>query len=391
MSRKRRLVSMFLLLFAATTAAGAEASRTAEDARGLPRLLAVDAGDLRVLPATIATLSPQLLIESSSLSYDFPVSELAGTDDLGLALAGRRIRFGYLLDGPSQNLVMGGPGGWGATVGFVDGYYRDENYRYYDDDYASREDYEDWERAFRLGLGWRKTGSGGRLFEIGVAGSLIQAERDVGALLLRNGETTEYSLRWKADHGAGFETTLRTLSPDPGLQAALRFRYEDLHPEAEPVEFEPRLIRRGAAADLGWRVDIAPLDDVVIGVTASWWREQETTFTQYEWERVLEAERIRYDGAIFVSVEEKIREQLVVRGGFRGPARFRIDKTRSYEQKGEEYLLNDESRRSTGSTLAPQIYLGAGWVWKQLTVDAQVDRRLDLYRPLIRWSARFEF
>jgi hypothetical protein len=327
----------------------------------------------------VSRLAPQVFVETVS-----------GRGDVVLALGGRTVRFGYLNDDDRHNLVVGGPGGWGAVLGFKDDYDRQKRYSYYDEDDYWREDIESWERSLRLALGWRGETAAGRLFEAGISGSLIQGEGDAEIVELDHGDLETYEVRWKAQHGLGFGIALRTLAAGGGLQAAVRFSYADLDPEDEEARLDPRIIRRQAGLDLGWRVDVGSLDDVVAGATVTWSNEETSSFYSL-YTPVIQEESTDYRGALFFSIQERLRDDLVVRGGFRGPAYFSIDKQRRYRRDDQEIVVDDEHQESRGATQSPAVYLGVSWTWKELTVDGRVDTDLDLWSPLIGWAASWRF
>ncbi len=380
MFRSIRFLCLIAFVAALAGAPAAEASRAAEDSRGLPRLLEADATDVLYFPAVVSDLAPQVLVDA-----------YAGSGDYGLALGGRRVRYGYVNDDDRHNLVVGGPGGWGAILGFKDAYERQENFYRYDEDSFHRDDNENWERSLRLALGWKTETAAGRRFEVGVSGTLLQGESDAEALAVSNGNVSSIELRWKADHGLGFGIALRTLAADGGLQAAIRFDYADLQPEEEVPRFRPEVIRRAAGLDLGWRTTFGNLDDAVIGVSLAWTKDLKTVFLDSSSRPAQFLEETRYVGVVFVSLEERLREDLVARGGVHAPADFYIDKRRTFERDDEEYILGDERKTSRGSTDSPELYLGAGWTWKSLTFDARVDTYLDLSSPVVGWAASWEF
>ena len=383
MTVKQRWAAVWVLAMSGLLAAGpVHASRAALESRALPAALAPDASALFLYPALAGASESQVLLD----------------DDLVLALIGTGVRYGYLVDGNTHNLIVGGPSGWGLTLGFRDAYTSRDDERVYlvrnggtnplPLRSAQADMFENAERTFRLGLGWRVGDPDGRILEIGTAGALIQGEGESAYIHIDDdGDIDSASVRFDADSGLGGEIGIRTLAADSGFLAAARFSYEDLRPKwSGPVSFD--MVSKSLALDLGWRLSDERLDDLVIGLSVGW-TEWTTVMMSggYSSTSIRAVETTVYSGGLYLSGEKTVATDLVVRAGVRAPATFSITEDRR-SSTGSTTLDFARYRDTSGSLREPEISLGLGWKWRFLELDGRVSQSIRLDSPLVRWAAK---
>jgi hypothetical protein len=367
MARPAALLVAVLLLGIAAPAA---ASRVALDSRSLPFLLASDPSLIRVLPAEAAGRAAEVLAD----------------DDLGLALGGRGLRYGYLLDGTTHNLFLAGRSSWGVVLGFTDRFQKEE-----DGSktalYHSESEALNWEHSARLGFGWAVADAGGRTFELGVTGKFIQGEISAEAYRSEEeGETTDLRLQSKVRHGLGADIVLRTLTSSAGLLLAVRGTYDDLRPEAaDSVTLHGK--RKAVGFDAGYRVKGLGTDDLVFGVSGSW---SETSTADVSSGSAVSAASLTgtlWQGTGFISGEHELRPDLVARGGLRGSI------VRS-ESRKTQYVVDASGSSSDAlvttdvSLSDPVVVLGLGWRWRRITADIRMDSNLTVSSIVAAWAVR---
>ncbi len=383
MTVKQGWTTVWILAMSGLMAAGpVHASRAALESRALPSGLAPDASVLFLYPALAGANGSQVLLD----------------DDLVLALMGTGVRYGYLVDGSTHNLIVGGRSGWGVTLGFRDAYTSSDDERVYlvrnggttplPVRSAQADQFENAERAFRLGLGWRVGEPNGRILEIATAGALIQGEGKSRFFRIDDdGDIDSAAVGFDADSGLGGEIGIRTLAADSGFLAAARFSYEDLRPKwTGPVSFD--LVRKSLALDLGWRLHDERLDDLVIGLSLGWLDRTALTMSGgYGSTSIRAVQTTVYNGALFLSGEKAVATDLVVRAGVRAPATFSITEDRR-SSTGTTLVEIARNRDTAGSLREPEISLGLGWKWRFLELDGRASQSIRLDSPLVRWAAK---
>ncbi len=376
-----------VLMVGVLTAAGAglaEASRASLNGRYLPPGLALDPSNLATYPGSQGVFARGLLFD-----------HLRGFgDEFALVQGGGGVRLGYALDANTHNVFVASPSGWGVTLSFTDHYTKSEILSTDSDTTPSTSggSGEVSERTFRLGVGALFGDPGGRVLELSLAGRLIQS-RGVEESYYRTPDTfREGFLRWDAPHGNGVDVAVRTLSPRPGLLAAFLYTYADLHPDLSP-SVPLTTWRRSASLDLGWRLRPRDLDDLVVGVSASWSDRYIPGLSSYpsNGEVVYSDDRsIAYSGHVFASGEKRVNERLTVRAGVSGPATFSTSESHDRTFTAEESATRD-SATSNGSVGNPSVALGAEYLWRSFDFNAQIGADLDAWEPITRWSVATDF
>lgn len=378
------LAAVLLGLLGGVCASPARASRAEVDGRGLPRLLAVDPTLARVLPASVGILDPQALFDYST------------GDPFVMAVGGRAVRYAYFVDDDSHNLLVAFPSGWGFTAGYSEVYSESEfhNLIILSSGYASEEfsKTQNERRELRLGLGWRHPGASGRVLEIGLGASYLDWDNTTHNLYLsEDGPEYETKGGWDSDRALGFDVTVRSVSPSPGVQVALHLSYANLKPKSD-VPLSVGAHRRRASVDVGWRLATPETDDLVMGFTASWQTDTDLRLTArdvYELTANQEETKVGTLG-VFLSGEREILRDLRVRGGVRGLISFRDveDKNQAVRDSYEGEYRMDTFDASIDS---PDFFLGAGYRWRDLTFEARVRENVNLDAPIVRWSVGMAF
>ena len=394
-------------------APAATASRAEIDGRGLPRLLAVDPSTLLLFPGSAAQFGRTALVdysEGSSSPIDFsefyylaslpplvaPVT--SGSERFAMALTGKHLAFGYVLDGPTHNLVLSHEAGWGASLGISDVYDAVENstLEYFNNLIRFTDSNQELSRRdLRLTLGWAGVTRSGRVNEIALGGNLVSTQQSTYFRIVdiaTDIDTTTSASEWKSEPGFGFDVRLRTLSPQPGFQAAIRFAYEDLQPEVISGD-PPTLIRRYGLAQLGWRMPFEVIDEVMAGVVLEWIHD---TFQNMPvnspglgtWE---DSDNTRYFGQIFASAEHRIGGRLVGRAGVRGSAYFQKQKLFRVRREEADGTDVEAYKRTKGAILRPEFFLGIGWSWKDFTLDGRIRENISLTSPVSQWSVSYSW
>lgn len=372
--------------------ATALASRASLEGRSLPRLLSEDVSLLRFLPGVMSGLDRFFLVDvAAGSSSDLVIGPTEGSDDLAAVLLGDRTRFGYVLDGSTHNLVVSGRAGWGLVLGVSDGFtkHREETADTSGARYQLRET-ELSRRVARLGAGWTFHAGGERRVSVGAGLTYLDVDYSVRTVSVIATQSEVFEGGWKSSPGLGYDLTVQTISPGPGLQLGGRLALELLNEDSTIPTGLP-LRRRYATLQAGWRVDTPAVDDLMVGVATSWSTESEvdlygTTFYQ----ALIVTERVQYYGAVFVSAEHEIRDGLRVRGGVLGPARFRETK-RMDTREDESGFSSTLSEDSIGIVDSPLISLGGSWAWKSWLLELQVSRYLRTDSPVVRWAATLAF
>ena len=386
------------------------ASRAELDGRGLPRLLALDSSNILLFPGSAAQFGRSALIDLSTYTYspiifvdyvsDETVASLVApitttSDRFIMGLTGKKLVFGYVLDGATHNLVLSHRSGWGASLGISDMYSEIERAR--DVTFGTRQEYEASSlevsrRDVRLTLGWAGTNASQRLFELGVTGDMVHAQQSISQTD-QTVDTTLFSYaEWKSEPGFGVDVRLRTLSPRSGFQGMVRFAYEDLQPEV--VAGPPTTwIRRYALSELGWRIPLKELTDLQMGLVLEWSHD---TFggqagSQGYFSTTQESsENTRYFGEIFASGERAIVKQLRARAGVHGSAYFEEQEHFSITHELNSTRV-ERFKRSQGAIQQPTIYVGVGWDWKAFSLDGRLNENISLDNPLLQWSVGYSW
>jgi hypothetical protein len=395
MRRRRSLAAVFVLVLLVGPAEFCLGSRAELDGRALPRFLAVDPTLLRLLPGSVSRLGSMVLADIARSGYDPITGEPVGGDDFALGLAGKGLRFGYFLDQDSHNLIVGGGGGWGITLGFTDTHVkretREQRVSELYGDYESLTEIKQTRAEVRLGAGWQGITGGGRVHEIGVGGRYIDAEFERASTTVQDTLWESRRERWVSDPGVAIDITYRTVAPRSGLLARASFLYEDLNPSSSDSTSGLEEFLRAASIDLGLRIPAPPLADLVVGVSAAW-RDEERSLegSSYLTSVATRYEETSYMGAIFASAEMEVIENLRLRGGVVGRASFDRERTEYVRVRTSS---TDVTERSTeeGRVQDPEFRLGLGWTWKSVVLDFRLSDTLNLDNPVIRWAAAVTF
>lgn len=369
------------------------ASRASQEGRALPRLLSEDVSLARFLPGVLSGQDRFFLVDVGGNATPWLAPGLAsGNDDLAMALVGDRVRFGYILDGSTHNLVLTGRAGWGVVLGVTDGF-KDSRDEAADTSitFSAEAKTEVSRRVVRLGAGWTFGSGTGRTFSVGTGVTYLDVDYTFDFTRITEFEVQNYHAVWNSSPGLGFDLTFQSVSPGPGLQIGGQLRFEDLHGEgtlAAPIP--PR--RRYASLQAGWRVDTQAVDDLILGVTASWQLDTSVSAyaSTYSYPDISTRETTDYLGGVFLSAEHEVRKHLRVRGGIVGPARFhdvKVTHTR-VDSDGTQIDTSDDSVGEVNSLL---VALGLSWTWKSWLLEAQVNRYLNTDSPIVSWAATLAF
>jgi hypothetical protein len=371
-----RAIAVVLMMLPPTSAL---ASRAALDGRGLPRFLALDPSNDVSFPGSAARFDPQLLL-------DYP--------GFGLGMMGRTLRFGYVLDGGSHNLILAHPSGWGMALGISDQYDETQRSDYRNEDQGPliTNTYDKSSRRdVRLNLGWSALSESGRSYEVTLGGSIIDAEESSSGTRFFEGVTDSFSYAWTSGPGTQFALRLRTVSPNNGLLLAIDSYYEDLHPEAEDGS-TPEFVRRYAASQLGFRLGMEELDDLVIGIRLQWNHDtmNAVPYTTSTSVSISGRDASNYFGGVFASAERHVVGALVARGGVQGSAHFnKLTTTRLF--RSTQSNTSSTSTESQGEIDSPSFFLGAGWQFKEFTLDARINQDISLTYFLYQWSIGYSW
>ena len=372
-------------------------------------MLALDPATLLLFPGSAAQFGRTVLIDYSEYTgsaLDFvdyysqrslpplvaPVSSIS--ERFAMAVTGKRLAFGYVLDGATHNLVLGHESGWGASLGISDVYdaFESSSREYYGNYFEFRDVQQEISRRdLRFTLGWTGLTGAGRVLEIALGGNLVSAQQSAYLSVTDIDTTVISSSEWKSEPGIGVDVRLRTLNPQSGFQAVLRFAYEDLQPDV--ISGDPTTwIRRYGLAELGWRPQLEAIDDIMAGVILEWTHD---TFANIpvsnpytgSWE---DLDNTRYFGQIFASGQHRIAGKWIGRAGVRGSAYFQELATfrRDEEANGDDQAAN---KRTRGGILNPEFFLGVGWSWKQFTLDGRIRETLSLTNPVSQWSVSYSW
>jgi hypothetical protein len=334
------------------------------------------------------TFDPRYFERSPSASSLVPPVNVS-SERFIMALTGKNLAFGYVLDGQTHNLVLSHRSGWGASFGISDQYNESEGSTTYQGQLTDASALEVSRRDLRFALGWSGSRASGRRFELGLGADFVNTQYSATQIFQGVDSTFYSSAEWKSEPGLGYEVRLRTISPGSGFQGVLRLAYEDLQPD---VTSGPAAtwIRRYALSELGWRIPLKELDDLVAGVVLEWSHDTiaglainggPTLGSQ-------EVENTRYYGHVFASGERRIVQRLIGRAGVRGSASF--ERTASSESTGlPGYTRIRSVKNSEGAIATPEIFLGAGWSWKSFTLDGRLREYIDLTNPVSQWSVSY--
>ena len=390
------------------------ASRAELDGRGLPYLLSVDPSTVVMFPGSAARFGGSALLDYSpyttsepsiydyiylrpeALRYAGPLVDpvKSSPQRFILGLTGKSLAAGYAMDGKSHNLILSHASGWGISLGIEDKYDEVENYDRDTDLPYSRVRSNSLElsrRDLRFGVGWSSGTPAHRIYEVGATADIVYTQYSTSQLFADVDTTIFSSAEWKSEPGLGIDLRLRTLSPGSGFQGAVRFAYEDLHPDV--ISGPPTTwIRRYGLAELGWRFGLKELDDLVIGVVMEWSRD---TFAGPQGGGIYTIENARneltlYYGQLFASAERHIVQRLVGRAGVRGSAYF--SKQENQESQGVPGSSSETiDSRSQGAVYDPEFFLGAGWTWKRFALDGRLRENIDLDNPVLQWSVGYSW
>jgi len=374
------------------SAAAAFASRAELDGRGLPRFLADDPTNLPVFPGGAAGLPSQMLVDfiyGPGYDYPEPFESRDPSDRLAVALFGRHVKLGYVLDGPTHHLVLGMPRGFGFILGFSDRHDEDEDYTKTEWNGQIEESFDytkTSETQIRASLGWSGRLGDRRTLSIALAGSYLDSEIRSKSKRVLDGEITEDVHQVvESDPGAGWEISLQSLDPEAGPLIAARYSDTNRNPHSEEIAATAWRSRR-ASLDLAWRWTPEMLDDLVFGWTSSWSKDESPVDLNYSSHIVDRSEAEIFRGGVFVSGEKRILESLVARAGVLARGYFE-DRAYAYARSSGDYLRYSSDSSSTGRIESPRIFLGGSWSWKNLRVDVRLNESISLYNPFIRWSA----
>jgi hypothetical protein len=397
-ARGRRIA---LLLGAAgilAQAPTAGASRAELEGRALPPLLALDPSLVRFFPDLAGASGPMLTVDyspdrTSTVWTVLGSRQVTESDRFVLALAGNRTRFGYALDGLTHNLVVAFPSGWGAVLGVSDNYWKEQQGTFHDEpptgsDSQSFDIVETSERELRLGVGRSFPLRGQRILELGIGGTYYDRDVTVDSGSGVLGAVVVTELGWKSNPGLAADLTLRTVTPDPGFQGAVRVFYQDMNWEPRGY-FAPRSVGRGGAFQLGWRLRTRSLDDFVVGFLGTWSRVPGDASAGGSGSAAAldQVETTRFEYGAFVSGERRVLSSLTLRGGILGGGTFQEDVDRRDQTYANGLRVHSIEREAAGSVHSPGVFLGASWAFKDLVVDARIRESLDLRTPIVRWAA----
>lgn len=388
----------------------AGATPTSLAAKALPDLLAPDEGSLALFPASTVEFGACLLYDRresarmGSLVYlegyepEWPGSEPAGPH-FALALAGRgSLRGGYLLDGDTHTLLLAGTGGWGASLGWrieAEGNDFESLERYETVVTSAHHGGEHRTREARLGIGWMKRSESGRGFEVAMAAGVVDGTSEWWNEDPLDSTDVDQRETWDLRGGIRLEAAARTTTAAPGLLLAARYRRDRRDARSPELpgwtdSFEE------AALQSGWRVPRTAVDDVIVGFEVMRTRQEEHSpslgYSSLPINRIVTT---IWTGAAFVSMEERVNEALVLRGGVRAP----ITHEREEQRTDEVWLLGFEgveggvalTRGTKWEVLAPDIRVGGAWRWRSVEVEAWLVNDMRWEMPFMRWAARVSF
>lgn len=390
-----------LVLLILSLPALAFASRASQEGRVLPRLLSEDVSLVRFLPSVLSGQDRFFLVDVSNTSaYSLsnvrygrlPTPTLGfqeGSDDLAAVILGGRTRFGYVLDGSTHNLVVAG-GGWGLILGVSDGYQRNlEESADTSRAISSLNETELSRRLVRLGGGWTFA-PGGRRVSVGLGVTYLDVDYTSDHAVVSSGVSSVFRGSWNSSPGLGFDVTVQSLSPRPGLQLGGQLALESMNEESS-VPIGTPLRRRHAVLQAGWRVDTQAVDDLMVGVTASWVTQTDATISgSTAYQAIVATKTTDYFGGIFVSAEHEVLDGLRLRGGVLGAARVTTDK-RYQTREDVDGFSDSVSEQSTGVVNSPEFALGGSWNWRAWLLELQINKSLYVTSPVVRWAATLEF
>jgi hypothetical protein len=376
----------------------AGASRAELEGRGLPPLLSSDPSLVRFFPDLAGVSGPLLLVDYSAdrittVSHSISSRQITESNRFVFALAGKRTRIGYALDGLTHNLVVAFPSGWGVVLGVSDNYWKEQR-QFYNDEPPTGSDSQSFnivetsEREVRLAASRCFGLPGKRILEVGVGGTYY--DRDVtidsgGGIV---GELVVSEQGWRSDPGLAADVTVRTLTGGAGFLGAARVFYQDLNWDPKG-DLAPRSVGRGGEFQLGWRIHTRSLDDFVAGFVGSWSRVpgDADASGSSSGASLDQEETTRFEYGAFVSGEARVTSSLTLRGGILGGGTAREQDARRAVIYTTERRLHEIDRNAAGSVHSPAFFLGAGWSWKDVTLDARIRESIDLRSPIVRWSA----
>jgi len=382
---------MAAVVLALVLPVSAFASRAAQEGRALPRFLSEDVGLARFMPGVLSGQDRFVLVDVGGNATTWLAPGLPeGSDDLAMALVGDRVRFGYILDGSTQNLVLTGRAGWGVVFGVTDGF-RDNRDEAADTSraYAAEAESEVSRRVVRLAAGWTFGSGTDRKFSLGAGVTYLDVDYTFDYTRVMDLDYQSYHAVWNSSPGLGFDLTFQSVSPGPGLQIGGQVRFEDLNAEGTLSAYIPPR-RRYASLQAGWRLDTQAVDDLMLGITASWQIDTAVNFYASSYPYITSTETTDYLGGVFLSAEHQVRDHLRVRGGVVGPARFHDVKATRTRVEADGTQI-DGSEDSLGEVNSPLVALGVSWTWKSWLLEAQINRYLNTDAPIVSWAATLAF
>ena len=399
-----------LLACVAAPACRADATPTGLAAKALPDLLATDEGSLALFPASAAGFRACLLYDRRERTVEYAEVKVSGDNiwfsdepprpQFALALAGRgALRGGYLFDGDTHTLLLASSSGWGLSLGWRDnvvGHEYEDLWQYESMVSVTHSGSEIKNRDLRLGAGWMLRSPSGRAFEVAMAGGVVDGTSEWWNENLLDSASAAPRGTWDIQGGVRFEAAARTISPHPGLLVAAHYRRDRWNARSPGRPGWTDFLEESGLQS-GWRARPGAVDDVVVGIEVLRSRS-EMTWPQLDASGVPLTPLNRkvsttWAGAIFISMEERVRDSLILRGGVRAP--FRKEVTQEYRTWGSSAELGsretDTIREVRGAVRATEIRAGAGWQWQSFGVEAWIQNDIRWNAPLMRWAARVSF
>ncbi len=389
-----------------------DATPTGLAAKAMPDLLAPDEGSLALFPASAAGFGARLLYDRREASSSYTVVNVGAQDiwfsgeslrpQFALALAARgSLRGGYLLDGETHTLLLAGSGGWGLSLGWrenrdgneYESLWRSEHMvsvTHSGSDFRSRE--------ARLGAGWMMRSTSGRAFEVAMAGGVLDGTSEWWNENPLDSTAAAPRGTWDIQGGVRFEAAARTTTPHPGPLVAAHYR-RDRWSARSPGRPGWTDSFEESGFQSGWRARPGAVDDVVVGIEVlrscyerTWpWLDA----SGVSMEPLNRNVSTTWAGAIFISMEERVDDALILRGGVYAP--FREEATEEERVWGSSEEVDVASwevartREVKRAVFAPEVRVGAGWRWRSLDVEAWIQNDIRWDEPFMRWAATVSF